>query len=131
MIALLGFHPKAILNFQLGLFLGIFPMFIPAYLAQERLLSELSRLDRLSYVVHRRIILANAPAWLQKMYKMLGYYFFAFFAVFAYRTFPNKATTELDEVLLLSVGAALFYSGFAANLTSYAGTEHPLRLDEI
>ena len=32
---------------------------------------------------------------------------------------------------MFSIGAAVFYSAIAALLTSYAGTDHPLTLDEI
>jgi hypothetical protein len=81
--------------------------------------------------IREKVILANAPAWLRKLFSALLYYFIIFFVVFAYRTFPNKTTSELLEVQLFSAGAAGFYSGIAALLTSYAGTDHPLTLNEI
>jgi hypothetical protein len=137
LVALLGFHSKAILNFQIGLFLGIFLMFVPAFLAQERLLSKFSSRDRFrmfdprfSRKVRLKIIFVNTPRWLRRTVNALLCYYLAFFAVFAYRTFPNKAT-ELDEILLFSAGTAVFYCGFAAILTSYVASERPLRPDEI
>ena len=78
----------------------------------------------------QKMTLAKTPAWLLRTYKALGFYFFAFFVVFAYRTFPNKAT-ELDEVQTLSACAAVFYSVFAAVLMSYAASERPPSPDEI
>jgi hypothetical protein len=138
LIALLGSHSKSLLNFQLGLFVGIFVLFVPAYLAQERLLSEFSSRDRFrmfdprfSSKVRLKILLANTPKWLRQMCNALLYYYIVFFVIFAYRTFPNKALSELDEILLFSSGTAVFYCGFAAILTSYARTEYPLRPDEI
>ena len=137
LIALLGFHSKALLNFQLGLFVGVFVLFVPSYLAQERLLSEFSSRDRFrmfdprfSSKVRLKIIFANTPRWLRQTVNALLIYYLAFFAVFAYRTFPNKASM-LDEILLFSSGTAVFYCAYAAMLTSYAGTERPLRPDEI
>jgi hypothetical protein len=137
LIALLGFHSKSILNFQLGLFFGVFIMFWPAYLAQERLLSQISFKDRFrmfdprfSHKMRSKIILVNTPTWLRQVCYGILCYFFIFFAVFAYRTFPNKAS-ELDEILLFSGCAAGFYSGYAAILASYARTERLLRPDEI
>jgi len=132
----LGFYSKALLNFQIGLFLAIFPMFLPVLFASRRLQSELyahSRFwmfnPRLSSKV-QKMTLANAPTWLLRALYALFIYYFAFFVLFAYRTFPNKAT-NLDEVQVISAGAAVFYIAFAAVLTSYARTDHPLRLDEI
>jgi len=78
----------------------------------------------------RKMTPANAPEWLRRLFSALLYYFLVFFVVFTYRTFPNKAT-ELDEVQMFSIGAGVFYSAIAALLTSYAGTDHPLTLDEI
>jgi hypothetical protein len=136
-IALLGFYSRAILYFQLGLVSGIFLMSIPALLAQERLLSEFSSRDRFrmfdprySRKVRLKILLANTPKWLRQTFNALLCYFVAFFVMFVYRTFPNKGS-ELDEVLQFSAGTAVFYSGIAAILTSYAASERPLRTDEI
>jgi hypothetical protein len=137
LIALLGSHSKALLYFQLGLSFAIFGMFFPAYLAQERLLSEFSSRDRFrmfdprfSRKVRLKIIFANTPRWLRQTLNGIGFYYLVFFAVFVYRTFPSKASDN-DEILLLSVNAAAFYCAFAATLTSYARSERPLRPDEI
>jgi hypothetical protein len=81
--------------------------------------------------IREEVILANTPAWLRKLFSALLYYFIIFFVVFAYRNFPNKTTSELVEVQMFSACAAGFYSGIAALLTSYAGTDHPLSLNEI
>jgi hypothetical protein len=137
LIALLGFHSKALLNFQLGLFLGVFVLFVPAYLAQQRLLSEFSSRDRFrmfdprfSSKVRLKILLANTPKWLRQTCNALLYYYIVFFVIFAYQTFPNKASM-LDEILLFSSGTAVFYCAFAAILSSYARTEYPLKPAEI
>ena len=132
----LGFYSKALLNFQGGLFLAIFPMFLPALFATQRLQSELYAHNRFWMFNPRfsskvqKMTLANAPTWLLRTLKGIFIYYIAFFVLFAYRTFPNK-DTNLDEVQMLSAGAAVFYAAIAAILTSYAGTDHPLRLDEI
>jgi hypothetical protein len=128
-IALLGFHSKPILNFQLSLVFGIFPMGMAAILAERILFSEFpsSMFDpRFNGSAKLKIILAENPKWLAQTYYALLYYFFAFFAVLAYRTFPNHAG-HLDEILLFSAGAAFFYCGAAAILRSYGRNEHPLR----
>jgi|ERR1700687_4907121 len=135
-IALLGFHTKAIFNFQMGLFFSIFPMSLPVLFATRRLQSELTARNRFWMFNPRfsfkaqKMTLAKTPTWLLRTQKALLFYCLAFFVVFAYRTFPNKAT-ELDEVQLFSIVVAGFYSGFAAILTSYARSERPLTLDEI
>lgn len=85
---------------------------------------------RFSRKVRLKIIFAKTPRWLRQTLNGIGFYYLVFFAVFVYRTFPNKAS-ENDEILLLSVNAAAFYCAFAAILTSYAGSERPLRSDEI
>jgi len=137
LIALLGSHSQALLNFQLGLFVGVFVLFVPAYLAQERLLSEFSSRDRFrmfdprfSSKVRLKILLGNTPKWLRQTCNALLYYYLVFFVIFAYRNFPNKASM-LDAIPLFSSGTAVFYCAFAAILTSYAGSERPLRPDEI
>ena len=138
LITLLGFYSKAIFNFQMGLFVAIFPMSLPVLFAQSRLMSAVSPRDRVRLFdpkhnsrIREKVILANTPAWLRKLFSALLYYFIIFFVVFAYRNFPNKTTSELVEVQMFSACAAGFYSGFAALLTSYAGTDHRLTLDEI
>lgn len=138
LITLLGFSSKAILNFQIGLVLAIFPVSIPVLFAQARLMSGLSPRDRVRLFdpkhnsrIREKVILANTPAWLRKLFSALLYYFIIFFVVFTYRTFPSKTTSELVEVQMFSACAAGFYSGIAALLTSYAGTDHPLTLNEI
>jgi hypothetical protein len=133
LIALLGFHSKALLNLQVSLFFGVFLMFVPAVLAERLLFSEFpsSMFDsRFNGAAKLKIILACNPKWLRQTYYALLYYFFAFFAVFAYRTFPNHAG-QLDEILLFSAGAAGFYCAEAAMLMSYARSEHPLRFGDF
>ena len=131
-IALLGFHSKALLNFQIGLFLGMFPLAIPTFLAQERLLPRLPFLDRVrrSHVAWN-VLLAKTPEWLRRTFTALGYYAMASFVVFLFKNFSTKIPSEHDELWILSAYAAAFYSAFAAILMSYARSERPLRLDEI
>ena len=108
-------------------------MFIPAYLAERLLFSEFptSMFDsRFNGSAKLKIILANNPKWLGQTYYALLYYFFAFFAVLAYRTFPNHAG-QLDEILLFSAGAAGFYCAEAAILMSYGRSLHPHRLGDF
>jgi hypothetical protein len=132
LLALLGFHSKAILKFQIGLFLGIFPMFILAYLAQERLLSELSLRERWgNHKLIWKILFANTPEWLRRTVTALMYYALASFALFLGRNYSTKVAGEWDELWILSVYAAAFYSSIAAILMSYARTERPLRRYEI
>jgi hypothetical protein len=138
LITLLGFYSKAILNFQLGLFLAIFPMSLPVFFAQARLMSGLPPRDRVRLFdpkhnsrIREKIILGNTPAWLRKLFSALLYYFIIFFVVFAYRNISNKTTSEPVEVQMFSIGAGVFYSAIAALLTSYARTDHPLTLVEI
>jgi hypothetical protein len=132
LIALLGFHSKALLSFQLGLFLGLVPMAIPTFLAQERLLSKLSFLDRVrkSHVAWK-VIVAKTPRWLRRTFATLGCYAMASFVVFLFRNFSTKIPSDHDELWIMSVYAAAFYSAYAAILTSYVESERPLRLDEI
>jgi hypothetical protein len=133
LIALLGFHSEGILNFQIGLLFGIFAMFIPTYLAQESLFSEFpsSVLDsRFNRGAKLKIMLASNPKWVGPTYYALLYYFFAFFAVFAYRTFPKHAG-QLDEILLSSALAAGFYFAEAAMLMAYGLSEHPIRFGDF
>lgn len=133
LVALLGFRSKGILNFQIGLSFGIFAMFVPAFLAERLLFSGFpSRMfdSRFNNSGKLKIILADNPKWLGQTYYALLYYFFAFFAVLAYRTFPNHAG-QLDEILLFSAGAAGFYCAEAAILMSYGRNEHPLRFGDF
>ena len=132
-IALLGFHSKALLNFQIGLFLGMVPLAaIPASLAWERLLPRLSFLDRVrrSHVA-QKALLAKTPEWLRRTFTALGYYAMASFVVFLFKNFSTKIPSQRDELWILSAYAAVFYSAFAAILMSYARSDRPLRLDEI
>ena len=138
LVTLLGFYSKAIFNFQMGLFAAIFPMSLPVLFAQSRLISALSPRDGVRLFdpkhnsrIREKVILANAPEWLRKLFSALLYYSIVFFVVFAYRNFPNKTTSGLVEVQMFSIGAGVFYSGIAALLTSYARTDHPLTLEEI
>jgi len=135
---LLGFYSKGIFNLQMSLFVAIFPISLPVLFAQSRLMSGLSPGDRYRLFdrkfnsrIREKIILANTPEWLRKLFSALLYYFIIFFVVFTYRTFPNKTTSALVEVQMFSACAAGFYSAIAALLTSYAGTHHPPTLDEI
>ena len=112
-------------------------MFLPAYLAQERLLSEFPPRDRFrmfdpsfSSKVRLKVIFGNTPKWLRRTLNVLFCYYIAFFTLFAFRTFPNHAS-EVDEIRLFSAGSTVFYCAFAAILTSYSRTERPLRPDEI
>jgi hypothetical protein len=133
LIALLGFHSQGILNFQIALTFGIFAMFIPAYLAQQWLFSEFpsSIFDsRFNRGARLKIMLACNPKWVGQTYYALLYYFFAFFAIFAYRTFPNHAG-QLDEILLFSAGTAGFYCAEAAMFMSYGRSEHPIRFGDF
>lgn len=132
LIALLGFQSRAILNVQLGLFVGIAPMGIPAFLAHERLLPKFSFLDRVrkSWEIWQASI-ANAPHWLRRMFTALGYYAMGLFVVFLWRNFSTKVPSDRDELWITSAYAATFYSAYATMLTSYARSERPLRRDEI
>ena len=132
LIALLGFNSKALLSFELGLFLVMFPIGIPACLAHERLLPKLSFLDRFrkSWVISQ-VSIAKAPKWLRKMYRALGCYAMALFAIFLYRNFSTKVPSDYEELWILSAYSAAFYSAFAAILMSYVRTERPLRSDEL
>src|SRR5260370_19615939 len=130
LITLLGFYNKAIFDFQMGLFVAIFPMSLPALFAAQHLQSELTA-DNPFWIFNpafrskvRKATLANTPNWLLRTMNGLLYYFLAFFVVFAVRTFPNKAA-DREAVQMFSAGAAAFYSGIAALLTSYANTERP------
>ena len=136
LIALLGFYYKAILNFQLALMFGIFPLAIPVVLAQERLLSELSFRDRmfgrkLGYNVTWKILLVKTPEWLRRTVTALMYYTIASFVVFLFKNFSTKVASGHDELWIVSAYGAFFYSAFAAILMSYARSERPLRPDEI
>ena len=132
LIVLLGFHSKAILSFQVGLFLGIFPLGIPAFLAQERLLARWSFRERVGNSwATQKALLAKAPERLRWTFFALGYYAMAAFVVFLCRNFSTKVPSERDELWILSAYAAAFYSGFATMLMSYARSERPLRPEEI
>ncbi|HYL59389.1 MAG TPA: hypothetical protein VEU51_10995 [Candidatus Acidoferrales bacterium] len=131
-ITLLGFHSKALLDLQLGLFLGVFPVFLAAVLAQQRLLSEFSQLDRFKLGNKMwRVIVARTPKWLRTLSYVLMGYALALFAVFAYLNFRNESASELDEIRLMSAYSAAFYTAAAMVLVSYVESEHPLGRDEI
>jgi hypothetical protein len=142
-LALLGFYSKEILNFQLALFVGVFPLFIPVILAQERLLSEFS----FSFGEHLRLIytkigrkrarrisralVANAPKWLRIMTKGLSVNAAAQFLILGYRTFPTNPASKSEELRFLSAFAAVFYSAAAEMLLSYSGSESPISPESI
>src|SRR5713101_4434776 len=84
LVTLLGFHSKAFFNFVMDLFLGIFPMSLPALFATQRLQSELTARKpfwmfdpRFSSKV-RKMTPANAPEWLRRLFSALLYYFLVF-----------------------------------------------------
>jgi hypothetical protein len=132
LIALLGFHSKAILNFQIDMVLGIFPMAIPTVLAQERLLSELFFLDRVRKSrVAWRFLLAKAPEWMRSLYRSLSWYTVAVFVVFAWRNGGAKSSSQLDELWYMSAFVAAAYSAEAALLMSYGRCEHPIRFGDF
>src|SRR6266446_362393 len=116
-------------KFVLGLFLGIFLVFLPAVLAQERLLWEFSFLDRLKVSFNPKLayrlwiqMLGKTPRWLRASSVALLVYAVALFAGFAYRTFPASVNSleNLDMIQLMSAYAAAFCSAAAALLSSYA-----------
>jgi hypothetical protein len=134
LLSLAGFYSRFIFNFQMVLFVGIFPIGIAALLADKSLLSKFSSFDLMFKPGVKRAayaaLSAKCPIWLRKGSDVLDAYALIVFVLFLIRDFSNMGT-KLDELRFFSAGAAVFYAGFAETLTIYANTERPLRLDEI
>jgi len=137
MISMVGFHSQIFLRFQIDLFFGMFFLFLPAALAQERLLCQFSFRDRLrtfnpklASKLWRRLI-SPAPKWLRGLVFAVGVYTLIIFGAFIYTTNPAKPTSELDEIRLMSAFAAVFYAGAAMILIAYARSDHPLNPAEF
>jgi hypothetical protein len=138
-LALIGVYSKSILNFEIGLFTGVFPVFLLAVLAQERLLTKFTFQDRMirmldpkfGHKVVSRLLLGQSPKWLRTVFIALFVNALAQFAIFAYQTFPSGTASQSTELRILSAYAAAFYSAAATILASYARTERVLGPDEL
>src|SRR5262245_52008527 len=122
--ALLGFHSKAMLHFQMALLAGIFPLALASFLAQQRLVSKLPS-ENLWRAGRRnqKVAEAHAPEWLRKTKTTLFAYYFLVFLWFMFENHSVKVAPEPDVVRMFSAGAAVFYSALATVLISYAETE--------
>jgi hypothetical protein len=138
-LALIGVYSKYILNFGKGLFIGVFPVFFLAVLAQERLLSKFTFRDRtfrmfnpkFAHKVTWKLLLGQAPKWLRAVLMTLFVNALAQFALFAYQTVPSGSPSESAQLRIISAYAAVFYAAAATILASYASTDRALRPDEL
>jgi hypothetical protein len=133
-LAALGFYSRAILNFESYLFVGLFPALIIAGVAYNRLLSEFSYNDRMRmynpkvWLKVTRKLSANAPTCLRVISISLLLYA-------AIRSlFPGLSSERVVDskgLGVFSAYVAAFLALAAVILISYAGTERPLRADEV
>jgi hypothetical protein len=138
-LALIGVYSKSIVNFGRGLFIGVFPVFFLAVLAQERLLSKFTFRDRMfrmfnpkfAHKVTWKLLLGQAPKWLRAVLMVLFVNALAQFALFAYQIVRSGSPSQSAQLRIDSAYAAVFYAAAATILGSYARTERALGPDEL
>jgi hypothetical protein len=133
--AVFGSYSNALMRIEDYLFFGLFPIMILASLAYRRLLSEFSFADRVrlynpkfSLNVARKLY-ANAPRWLRvASLSLLAYAALRSILSFG---FSDTVIRDAKGLAVFSAFLAAFSALAATTLISYAGTEHPLRPDEL
>jgi hypothetical protein len=131
--AIAGFYSTSLLHFEMVLIFGVFIVGIPAILFQSALYSGFSFLDhvRLGNKASRKILFANAPAWLRASYFAVPSYTVLLGAWIAYKNYPSTTLNYSGAQLLLSAVTSCFYIAFALVFSAYGRAERPLRPDEI
>ena len=133
MIELAGFHSKAIMHLQLGLYLACVATLIPSTLARRRLLPELSFYDRvMRFQGIQHLTQARAPKWLRQLNAALAYYWMGSFVIFlCLELLRGPSQRELWHNAWVSSFVVMGYSTVATVLMSYARSERPFRAGEI
>ena len=134
MIELAGFHSKAIMHLQMGLWLGIAASYVPYTITRRRLLPELSFYERvMRFQGIQHLTQARAPKWLRQLNAALAYYWMGSFVVFFCLELLSKgpSQSELWHDAWVSSWLVVGYSTVATVLMSYARSERPFRADEI
>jgi len=134
MIELAGFHSKAIMDLQTGLYLGMAATCIPDALARRRLLPKISFYQRVMKAQGTEyLIRARAPKWLRQLSAALVYYGLGSILVFSCLELLSRVQSqrELWQTAAASGFAVFGYSIVATTLISYARSERPFTADEI
>ncbi len=136
-LAVIGIYSRAILDFESYLFVGSFPVLIFASLAYNRLLAHLPFGDRsriYNPIVWFRVarkITGSAPKWLRVVSSALLLYAGARSLLSVFERSSERVVADANGLGVLSALVAAFLAMAATILISYAGTEHPLRPDEL
>ena len=134
MIELSGFHSKAIMHLQMGLWLGIAASYVPYTITRRRLLPKLSFYERvMRFRGIQYLTQARAPKWLRQLNAALAYYWMGSFVVFFCLELLSKglSQSELWHNAWVSSFVVMGYSTVATVLMSYARSERPFRADEV
>ncbi len=136
-MTLLGWRGQTMIALEIGLFAGAFGVFVPAVIAQEILVRELSTFDRLRAfnpeigrkIRNATIFFAN-PRWLCIVaYGIFGYAI-AIAAVTSYLSF--KTSLSLFRIFLpISILPAVFYGAATLILRAYSLREYRVSRAEI
>ena len=134
MIELAGFHSKAIMHLQMGLWLGIAASYVPYTITRRRLLPKLSFYERvMRFRGIQYLTQARAPKWLRQLNAALAYYWMGSFVVFFCLELLSREPSQRDlwDNARVSSLAVLGSSVIATTLISYARSERPFTADEI
>jgi hypothetical protein len=135
--AALGLYSKAILGFEIYLFVVLFPILIIAGLAYNRLLAELSSTERMRIynpifsLKMARKLSANAPAWLRIASLSLFLYAAVRSLLSGFLFSSESVVADAKGLCVFSAYVAAFLALAATILISYAGTENSLTADEL
>ena len=133
-IELVGFHSKAIMHLQTGLYVGVVATIIPYALARRRLLPEMTFYQRVMKARGIQYLTqARAPKWLRQLNAAVGFYWLGSFVVFFCLELLSREPSqrELWDNARVSSLAVLGSSVIATTLISYARSERPFTADEI
>ncbi len=136
-LILLGWRGRTMIAFEIGSFAGAFVVFVPAVVAQEILLSELSTFDRLCALnprigrkIRKATIFFANPRWLRIVtYGIFGYAV-ATAAVTSYLGVRN-AINPRAVLSPLSILPAVFYGAATLILRAYSLREYRVSREEI
>jgi hypothetical protein len=134
LLILFGHYSEFLFHLQTCLFIVLFPIAIFAVSAQERLRSEFSTAEKMSFGFGGKIfrgILAPTPKWLRWASATLFLYALLSFAVLAVVTPQSQFGDQLNFLRLLSAYFTAFFFGAATLLTAYVRSNGPLRRSEI
>ncbi|HUN58674.1 MAG TPA: hypothetical protein VMU41_11205 [Candidatus Binataceae bacterium] len=134
MLTLFGYYSEFLFHLEARLFIVLFALVIFTVSAQERLRSEFSTAEKMSFGFGSKIfwrILASAPKWLRWASATLFLYAVLSFAVFAVVTSQAQFGGQLNFLRLLSAYFAAFFLGAATLLAAYVRSNGPLKRSEL